>query len=69
MKYTEGWNKTAAGEVYLNEFGRVVRSTANQKTVYPYRWRNKLGVWTCVSGEYKPAYLAKLIRENQVRWF
>ena len=64
-----GWVKTRSlGDVVVNEYGNVVRTVRNGLAVYPYRWSAKLNCWNECSGEYKPAYLAKLIRDDKAIW-
>ena len=79
MKYTEGWNNTKSlGDVYLDADGCVIRTTSDDgsQTLYPYRLRivqNGFGQfktdgWDNCSGYYKPAYLAKLMRDGKAKW-
>ena len=74
----EGWITTKAlGDVYVNEHYNVVRSVTEdgQRPLYPYRahmvrtangW--KQDEWDNCSGNYKPSYLARLIREGKAKW-
>ena len=74
----ERWITTKAlGDVYVNEYGNVVRAISfdGYKTLYPYRLRMihnglkwKSDGWDNCSGQYKPAYLARLIREGKAKW-
>lgn len=66
----EGWYEStkALGFVYLNEYGRVVRSERDGVTVYPYRWDAKLKVWNNCSGCYTPKYLSRLMAENKAKF-
>lgn len=76
----EGWVTTKSlGDVYVNEYGNVVRAVSadGQRPLYPYRahmvqkgfgasW--KQDGWDNCSGSYKPAYLARLMREGKAKW-
>ena len=74
----EGWIETRClGDVYTNEYGCVVRTTSGDgnRALYPYRanmvfngreWRQD--GWNNCSGCYKPAYLARLMREGKAEW-
>ena len=76
----EGWITTKSlGDVYVNEYGNVVRAVSDdgQRPLYPYRAhmvRKGFGTdwdqdgWDNCSGDYKPAYLARLIREGKAKW-
>ena len=75
----EGWSETKSlGDVYLDEYGKVVRTTSEDgsRALYPYRLRMvrdgfggwKSDGWDNCSGDYKPAYLAKLIRDGKAKW-
>ena len=74
----EGWITTKAlGDVYVNEYYNVVRAVTDdgQRPLYPYRanmvrttngW--KQDGWNNCSGNYKPSYLARLMREGKAKW-
>lgn len=74
----ERWIETKAlGDVYVNEYGNVVRAVTDdgQRPLYPYRAhmvRNiggwKQDGWDNCSGDYKPSYLARLMREGKAKW-
>ena len=73
-----GWISTKClGDVYVNEYGNVVRATTDDgtRTLYPYRLRMvftgqkwKSDGWDNCSGVYKPAYLARLMNEGKAKW-
>jgi hypothetical protein len=78
---SEGWKNTRClGEVYVNDDDRVVFTTFGEGVKYhrvePYRlrmvpdgfggWRSD--GWDNCSGWYKPAYLARLMREDKAKW-
>ena len=59
------------GDVAVDGYGKVVfavhGSDTNCRRVYPYR-ASKYGGWDNCSGYYKPAYLARLMREGKAKW-
>lgn len=62
-----GWYYTKAlGDVFVDEYNKVVRANHNGVTVYPYR-KVKDG-WNECAGEYTMAYLARLMREGKAKW-
>ena len=66
------WISTKSlGDVAVDGYGCVVYSTmgegTNYRTVHPYR-ASKYGGWDNCSGRYKPAYLARLMREGKAMW-
>lgn len=64
----EDWYETKAlGEVYIDEYSKVVRAKRNGVTVYPYR-KSKDGGWNNCSGCYTVKYLARLLREDKAKW-
>ena len=63
----EGWFETKSlGEVYIDEYGKVIRSKQNGTTVYPYRL--KKDGWDNCSGDYNVKYLARLMHEGKAKW-
>ena len=73
-----GWKNTKPlGDVCLDENGNVHHTVSDDgyRTLYPYRanmtfngreW--KQDGWNNCAGYYKPAYLARLMRENKAMW-
>lgn len=63
-----GWITTEClGDVYVDEYRKVIRSVMDGRTIYPYR-ASKSGGWDNCSGSYIPAYLAKLMNEGKAKW-
>lgn len=74
-----GWKNTKSlGDVCLDENGNVHHTVSDDgyRTLYPYKahmvqtgfgeWRQD--GWDNCSGCYKPAYLARLMREDKAKW-
>jgi len=76
----EDWYETKSlGEVYIDEYSKVVCAKRNGVKVYPYRLRMKRvpdvggyrwmsDGWDNCSGEYTVSYLARLMREGKAKW-
>lgn len=73
----EGWIETKSlGEVYTDEYSKVIKSISDGRAIYPYRLRmvrNGFGGWKSdgwdnCSGCYTVKYLARLMREDKAKW-
>ena len=70
----EGWYETKSlGEVYTDEYSKVIKSISDGRAIYPYRLRMvrdgfggwKSDGWDNCSGQYTVKYLARLMREGK----
>jgi len=73
----EGWIYTKSlGDVYTDEYGKVIKSMSDGRSIYPYRLRMvrdgfggwKSDGWDNCSGCYTVKYLARLMREDKAKW-
>ena len=73
----EGWYETKSlGEVYTDEYGKVIKSMSDGRSIYPYRLRMvrdgfggwKSDGWDNCSGCYTVKYLTRLMREGKAKW-
>ena len=79
MKYeNNAWNNTKIGCVYLDGNGCVCRRVSEDgtRTLYPYRahkvYNSARGWiqdgWDNCSGQYTPAYFARMLRDGNADW-